>query len=139
MVSILEYGPDQVREEGGARLVNSLPDVVGYGVGAGGGRTGGLGEGRSNFLPADRKIVGELGEVDICISRGRGGRAKVVQEGCVDALGSVFVREGGEAGLLSTGSDLLRFPYRGRREGGEVLGPVRELGLLYGTEVGPAG
>ena len=78
MVPILKHGPDQVREEGGARPVNSLPDVVGYGVGARGGRTGGLGEGRSNFIPADREIVGELGEVDICISSGRGGREKMV-------------------------------------------------------------
>ena len=57
--------------------MDSLPYVVGYGVGARGGRTGGLGEGRSNFFLADREIVGELGEVGIRISRGRGGREKV--------------------------------------------------------------
>ena len=64
MVSILEYGPNQVREEGGARLVDSLPEVVGHGVGARGGRTGGLGEGRSDFFLADREVVGEFGEVN---------------------------------------------------------------------------
>ena len=136
---ILEYGPNQVREEGGARLVDSLPDVVGYGVGARGSRRGGFGEGRGDFFLADRKVVGELGEVDIRISRGRGGREKMIQEGCIDALRSVLVRKGREARLLSAGSDLFRFPHRGRREGGEVFSPVRELGLLYGTEVGPAG
>ena len=78
MVTILEYGPNQVREEGGARLVDSLPDIVGYAVGAGGGRTGGLGEGSSDFLLADRKVVSVLGEVDIRIGRGRGGREKMI-------------------------------------------------------------
>ena len=138
-MSILEYGPNQVCEEGGARLVDSFPNVVGYGVGARGGRTGGLGEGRGDFFLADREVVGELGEVDIRISRGRGGREKMIQEGSVNAFRSVLIREGREARLMSTRSDPFCFPHRGRRERGEVFSPVGELGLLYGTKVGPAG
>ena len=78
MVSIQEYGPYQVREEGGARLVDSFPDVVGYGVGARGGRTGGLGEGSSDLFLADREVVGKLGEVDIRISWGRRGGEEMI-------------------------------------------------------------
>ena len=37
MVTILENGAYQVREEGGARLVDSFPDVVRDGIGARGG------------------------------------------------------------------------------------------------------
>ena len=62
----------------------------------------------------------------------------MIQEGWVDALRGVYVQEGREARLLSTGGDFFGLPYRGRSEGGEVFSPVREFGLLYGAEVGSA-
>ena len=138
VVPVLKYRADQTREEGGTRLVDSFPDIVGYGVRARGGQTGRFGEGSGDLLPTDREVIRVGGEIDVSRDRGWGRGEEVVEEGRVDAFWSVFVREGGEARLLTPGGNLLRFPHRGRCEGGEVTSPVRELGLLYGTEVGPA-
>ena len=82
--------------------MDSFPDVVGYVVGAGGGGARGLGEGGGDFLLAHRKVVGVGGEIDVCQDRGWRSWEEVVEEGSVDAIGGVFVREGGKAGLLST-------------------------------------
>ena len=93
--------------------MDPLPDVVRYSVGAGGGGAGGPGESGSHFFLANRKVVGVGREIDVCAGRGWGGREEVIKEGCVDTFRSVFVREGREAGLLTTGSEPFGLPYRG--------------------------
>ena len=52
--------------------MNFLPDIIRYGVGAGGG---------GDFFLTYRKVVRVGGKVDIRESWGRGGREKVVEEG----------------------------------------------------------
>ena len=61
--------------------MNFLPDIVGYGVVAGGGGARGLGEGGGDFFLTYWEVVRVGGEVDVCKSRGPGGREKVVEEG----------------------------------------------------------
>ena len=78
MVSVLEYGTDEVREEGGARSVDCFPDVEGYSVGARGGGTGGPGESGSDFLLANRAVVGVSREVNVCAGRGRRGGEELI-------------------------------------------------------------
>ena len=58
--------------------MDSLPDVVGYGVGARGGRAGGLGEGGGDFFLANGKVITVHGEIDVRICRGRGSREEVI-------------------------------------------------------------
>ena len=99
-MAVLEQRPDQAGEEGRAGLVDFFPDIVGYVVGAGGGRTRGLGEGSGDFFMAHRKIVSVGGEVDVCYDGGWRSGEEVVEEGSVNAVRSIFVGEGGEAGLL---------------------------------------
>ena len=61
--------------------MNFLPDAIGYGVGARGGRARGFSEGGGDFFLTYRKVVRVGGEVDISRGRGQGGREEVVQEG----------------------------------------------------------
>ena len=97
--------------------MDSFPDVLGYVVGAGGGRARGLGEGGRDFLLAHRKVVRVGGEVNVCQDGGWGSGEEVVEEGSVDAVGGVFVRKGRKAGLLSTARQLFCFRYgEGERE-----------------------
>ena len=102
MMAVLEQGPNQARKEGRARLMDFLPDVVGYVVGAGGGGARGLGEGGRDLFLAHREVVSVGGEVNVCQDWGRGSGEEVVEEGRVYAVGGVLVREGRKAGLLPT-------------------------------------
>ena len=60
--------------------MNFLPDIIGYGVGAGGSRARRLGEGGSDFFLTHREVIRVAGEVSICVIRGQGGRKKMVEE-----------------------------------------------------------
>ena len=117
--------------------MDSFPDVVGYVVRARSSGASGFCERSADFFLTYWEVVDVGGEVDVCEGRGRGGREEMVEEGGVDALQSILVQEGGKAGLLPATGEFLCFPHRGGGEGGEVFCPVRELGLLDGTKVGP--
>ena len=94
---------------------------------------------RRRSSPAPGEVVSKGGEVDVGQSGGRRGWEEVAKEGFIDAVRGVFARKGGEAGCLASAGELLGFPYRRRGEGRKVTGPMGELGLLYGGEVGSAG
>ena len=61
--------------------MNLLPDVVGYGVRAGGGRARGLGQRVRDLFLNEGEVIYELREVNVCLSGRRGSWKEVVQEG----------------------------------------------------------
>ena len=91
--------------------MDRFPDVVRYAIRAGGCGARGFCKCGGDFFLAHQEVVDERGEVDVREGRGRGGREEVVEKGGIDAFWGVLVREGGEAGLLSTAVELFRLPY----------------------------
>ena len=88
-----------------------FPDVVRYSIRARGSGTCGFCELCGDFFLAYPKVVDVGGEVDIRLGRGWASWEEVVEEGRVDAIRGVLVREGGKAGLLPAAGEFLCLPH----------------------------